>query len=392
MYVYAEPMTEAQVEEIQSKNLAEIEEFERSVGLTGTASSKEHEQDKEVQRADIEASVQAAMIKEEPSLPGASMDPESSFVIANNMNFDLSHKHKGNENLNRENAIKHRDDENLTVSSSVGDGHVNPGDGTGDEAARKVNDEKVVEVSDEEFDREMDGDEAKENAVEDADRDTDEDETDRNNKGNGELSEIQAGEEHGVLSEIVGLDNFGCGQIGPIDEESQQSLTDDDTNDSSTEVNNLDSREVSKEPDMIGAEVAGARDKPLDVPAKVLAMTLRHRNKVDGGYIRRPLELTEKADWTIEFLLTEEKHAGRAWSHYQACKRRRQKGLELAGVAERPTGFLKNLRSMSKKGAAWSKMMDKRDEGQYRVVLKPDVADDSERYRKEGGGRGGEEE
>lgn len=378
MYVYAEPMTEAQVEEIQSKTLAEFEEFERGIHLTARAPSKEHEQDKEVHRADIEASVQAAMIKEKLSPPGAIMDPESSFVIANNTNFDLSHKRKDNETLDRENFVKHRDDENLTVSSSVGDGHVNPWDGAGNVEARKDNDENVVEeASEEEFDREMDGDEAKENAGEDADRDTDEDETNRNNKGSEELSEIQAGEEHGVVSKIVGLDNVGCGQIGPIDEESQQSLTDDDTNGSSTEVNNLDGREVSKQSDMIGAKVAGARDDPLHVPGEVLAMTLRLRNKVDGEYIVRPLELTKEADWTIEFSLTEETKARRAWKLYEACKQRKRKGLErfeLSRVAERPSPYIENLRSMSKKGAAWSKMMDKRDKGQPRVVLEPDVA------------------
>lgn len=358
MYVFAEPMTEVRVQEIQSRNAAKVEEFEQSIlGLEGGAPSKEHEQEKEVKWADIEASVQEAVAKDELSLLDGNMDQESSFEVADNLNSDPSHKHDyNNGSLYRDDTIEDQDDENVTASSSVGDGQTDTVDGEDEDGTTRSDDQKdVEEASDEKIEVDDDG------AEENTDFETDEDEMRRNNKEKRELSEIHRGDEHGALSSIVGLDSAGHGQTVALDEEP---LPNDGSSSSGTEVNHLGDQEVP-------AEAAGARDEPREV----LAMTLTVRNKVNGKYVTRPTRLGQTDDWTIEYSLAEEQDAKRAWSLYMACKQRRREKLEsLGSVEDGDEGdFIRMLRDMSRQGTIWRKGMDKKDEARPRVVLEPPV-------------------
>lgn len=363
MYVFAEPMSEAQVQEIQSKNAADIEEFERSVlGLKSEAPSEENEQVNETKRADIEASVQEVTNQDEMSPLVTNTDQESSFVVAKDTSSGPSHERSyiGGP-LYRKNTNEEQDNENFTASSSVGDGQVDIGDGRGCDDETRVDDEQkdVEEAS-----NEVDGDEA---GV-DADLESQEDDIGR--KGNGELSETGTGGEHGALSTAVGLDNMGHDQVITSNEESQQTLADDDTSSPSPELSDFDCREVSEQTHIIGAEAAGARNDSLDVYHEVLAMKLRVRNKVNGQYVLRPLELSSADDWTVEYSLAEIQDAQRAWYLYQSCKLRRQKMLDTARSENSQTlNHAHFLREKSREGAIWRRAMDKEDEARPRVVL-----------------------
>lgn len=303
MYIFAEPMTDVQIQEIQSKNAAQVEEFERSIlGLTGGAPSKEDQQDND---------------------PGGS--------------------------LYRDNTRKDHDNENLTASSIVGDGQMDTGDREDDEVTREHADEKEVEEASDEFDEEVDGDEAKDNAGENADRETD-DEKERNHNENGGLSETHTGGEHRELDEISGLDSAGRADI---DEQSLQTLTDDDTR-NMTEISDL------------------------DVPGEVLAMKLTVHNKVNGDYVVRPDQLSPRDDWAIEYSLVEDEDAGRAWTLYQACKRRIEKKYESTAVKVGP--HYASLREKSVEGAMWREEMDRRDDRRPRVVLEPPLISEPPRF------------
>lgn len=321
MYAFAEPMTEDQVEKIQSTNLAKIEEFERSLGLNNGAPLKEHVKDEEVGWADIEAIVEEAVTKDELAPLGANVDQESSFADANGLNCDPSHTHKYNDgSLYSDNTIKDQDDENLKASSRIGDDGVDSGDGENHEETRKDNDEQAVdEASDKEFDEEQDDDETEKNIGEHVDRGTNGNEMERNKKEFGEPSEIHTG--------------------------SEQSHT-------------------------IGAEAAGARKEPRNAPGEVLAMLLTIRNKVNNRYVLRPGKLGATDDWTIEYSLVEEQSAERAWSLYMGCKQRRQQSMPDPARAEL-SGLNQTLRAMSDEGAIWSKSADENDNGRPRVVLEP---------------------
>lgn len=320
MYAFAEPMTEVQIETIQSSNLAKVEDFERSIGLNRGAPLKEHVKD-EVGWADIEATVEEAVAKDELALLGANVDQESSFADANAMNSDPSHTHNHNDgSLYSDNTIRDQDDENLKASSSIGDDGVDTRDRENDEETRKDNDEHSVdEASDKEFNEEQDDEENKENIEEHVDRETNGNEIKRNKYEIGEPSEIHTG--------------------------SEQSHT-------------------------IGAEAAGGRKEPLNKRGEVLAMLLTIRNKTNGKYVLRPEELGAMDDWTIEYSLVEEKSATRAWSLYEECKQRRQESIPDPARVEASEYTLK-LRAMSEEGAIWRKSMDENDKGRPRVVLEP---------------------
>lgn len=80
MYIFAEPVTEAQVAEIQSQNDAKIEEFERSIlGLNrGDDSETQDTQEDDHKWESIQANVQEAMDKDEMSLKNAVKEQETS--------------------------------------------------------------------------------------------------------------------------------------------------------------------------------------------------------------------------------------------------------------------------------------------------------------------------
>ncbi|MCJ1428377.1 hypothetical protein MMC29_006286, partial [Sticta canariensis] len=343
MSIFAEPMTDVQIQKIQLKQAAQVEQFERSIlGLKGGALSKEDQQDKEVEWADIESRVQEAMSRDEKSPLDGNMDQVSSFAVASNMKPNPIHnRNDPGGSLYRDNTIKDHDNENLTAPSIVGDGQMDTGDREGDEVTREHEDDKEVEKASHEFDEEVNGDEAEDNAGENAVRETDEDEKERNHNENGGLSEIHTGGEHQAMNKTVVLDNAGRANI---DKQSQQTLTDDDS---------CNTTEVSD----------------LDVPGEVLAMILGVRNRVNGDYVQRPVQLGPTDDWAIEYSLTEEEDVGRARSLYQACKRQRREQHEDSENGK-VGPLVKILRKISREGATWKKQMDKKDKTRPRVVLK----------------------
>ncbi|KAI9864561.1 MAG: hypothetical protein M1813_003050 [Trichoglossum hirsutum] len=104
----------------------------------------------------------------------------------------------------------------------------------------------------------------------------------------------------------------------------------------------------------------------------LLAMTLSIRNKVNGRYVLRPDNLTERDSWTVEYSLAEVSTASRAWSLYGACQTRRKKALEAndANQGDVATNYyLRMIRELSKAGRSWRKKQDKIDAGTERVVL-----------------------
>ena len=187
MRIFAEPMTDVQIQEIQSENAAQAEEFKRSVlDLKGGARSKEDRQDKEVQWAYTEARVQEAMSRDEKSPLDCKMDQESSFAVASDMKPDPIHnRNDPGGSLYKKHTVADQDNENLTAWSIVGKGQINTEDREDAEVTREHEDNKEVEEASDKFDEEVDGDEVEENAGRNADRETDEDEKERNHRENG---------------------------------------------------------------------------------------------------------------------------------------------------------------------------------------------------------------
>ncbi|PSS10590.1 hypothetical protein M430DRAFT_108123, partial [Amorphotheca resinae ATCC 22711] len=97
----------------------------------------------------------------------------------------------------------------------------------------------------------------------------------------------------------------------------------------------------------------------------VLAMTLTIRNKINGEYIERPVDLHKDDKWTVEYALAEIPQAERASLLYEATKRRRFQALSNA-KKETPWNnhFMENLRKLSIKGREWREGQNKIDEAE----------------------------
>ncbi len=100
---------------------------------------------------------------------------------------------------------------------------------------------------------------------------------------------------------------------------------------------------------------------------ELLAMTLTIRNKVNGIYQVRPENLSERDEWVVEYSLMEIDSPARAWTLYNSCRRRRR---DLADdddddddkkQQEVVSGYVRNLRKMSRQGRAWRQEQDAKD-------------------------------
>ena len=83
MYIFAEPVTDEQIQEIQTQNAESVEAFQRKLqGLDGDRPDSQSTVSEEDKWADIQADVQEAMARDEMSLTDPSGDKESSHAVA----------------------------------------------------------------------------------------------------------------------------------------------------------------------------------------------------------------------------------------------------------------------------------------------------------------------
>ena len=315
MYIFAEPVTEAQVEEIQSHNTAKIQEFERNIlGLVrGKGSSKVNTREDDSKWENIRADVQEAMDKDELSVDESCENEEAN-----------------NEDLEGIGSAPDRqtvfDQDPLYNQNSPVDAHddviVPPIGGNG-------------------------GD----------DCDSGLDEVDR---------EEERRKEDGV-------------DKGPDTDEVTESLNAKDDTSSSPEAQpsdapNKDSQQESQtqadQPflDSIDQEAAKADIDAESLSEDILAMTLTLRNKLNGEDVLRPESMTAADEWSVEYSLVEVPVPSRARALYKACQSRRSKKMEPED-SDSVSDYVQKLRNLSANGRAWRKEQDQRDEKEPVQVL-----------------------
>ena len=121
----------------------------------------------------------------------------------------------------------------------------------------------------------------------------------------------------------------------------------------------------------------------------LLAMTLTVRSRVNGRYVERPTNLTPQDRWTLEYSLAEIGLPSRAWGLYEATKDRRRKiydklasfdemdkmDQETSPLGSSPASlrfkneYIEKLREFSDLGRQWQEEMDRKEEGQEKVVV-----------------------
>lgn len=379
MYIFAEPVTEEQANELQSYNDRKVEEFERNIiGLNKENAEMEESEGDADQWADMQANVEEEMDYDEASLT----------VPANS------------EEQSEQESIETSDDGPLGVSPSA------EADG-GDTKATLMEDH---DAEDEEEDQEADKDEHElENAAEeDAEPIT----TEEDNSPGVEADRVEPQPEHDILAteddetELVEGESphpeaSGDSQLGLSSAEEAKEVDDIDAANAASAV----SAEAEPSPHTVTESASGelrvsGSDNPSDnedfdtqadgtfldtvaseIPApptstqEVLAMTLTIRNKVNDRYVVRPEKLTPADSWTVEYALAEVEGPAKAWSLYQASQARRKKQLDKEDDDDDKTveWYIRNLRELSKKGKEWRRLQDELDRKRPKVVLGQDM-------------------
>ena len=361
MYIFVEPVTEAHVEEIQARSSEKIKEFERNLlGLHGgVQSSPARVEDDASDWADIQDSVQEALFRDELDLVKGEEDRA---VI--------------------DTKREARDEEDIAASGDGMSDDVEIEDRRHDAKDRKDD----VEAVENRQEGDIDSRQLKDRERETTGRKTNEHEE----KSKPEPSTANEGEggdaDSNTYIEVVG-----------VAEDSQQARKDEmadnlgealdiHQHDAQLEATRADAIEHSEEhvntqilslPENTDQEqetpVSATEEKVILEQGELLAMTLAIRNKVNAEYVTRPDILTASDTWTVEYSLSEIKHADQAWDLYRACQKRRMKKL-VPDEDEEISRYIQELREMSQRGAIWRKVMDEGDKLRPLTVLGQDLS------------------
>ena len=397
MYIFAEPVTEEQVAEIQSQNEAKIKEFERKIlGLTSDEAMAQEIEEDDSKWENIQADVRETMDKDELSIDQSNGEEREYDESENSRVGSSGRGISGDGDLyaTREEA---RGGDEVTASAA---------DGEEDEVDEA---DELVDTEEDEGAEEHEG-ETLEESIDEADEEQDLDEeppeeSEEINKGYSEdVQEASEGEGQAELEGNDGEEEAREEGSTDVDQEDSQA---EDHNTGAADKDHVDvqrNQELLTEKNEREHQLAGSgthatpptdqrkrdasealADFPIeadkDFLAKVteelsdtdaaasqnpdiLAMTLTIRNKVNGKFVLRPECLTAGDNWSIEYSLTEVDTETRARALYKACQGRRKKKhdkMETKNDEERLTGFLRRLRELSMQGRKWRARQDKED-------------------------------
>ena len=388
MYIFAEPVTEEQVAEIQSQNEARVEAFNRNIlGLHRgkEIESQEDEEEDDSRWENIQADVQEAMEKDEFSVddPSKEQDVEDDeFEESEPTSDEKGAINQGALYTNKSNA--HSDEDVFpTAAGSEGD----------KDGIDVVEDDEEVEEQGQKQDDEIDQAQSEEE------------------ESNEVSEEIERSAENEELVENVEEDSDTEESLGehksvnPSEDESQSSeqsatATSENMNEAEDDTQAASDAEAGRQyvPSMLGAEEEefpteadqpfidsineelAEADEAASSGQNILAMTLTVRNKVNGKFVLRPDHFTAEDSWSIEYSLTKIASQRRARTLYEACQARRKKHLDTPEAPEEGealSSYLRNLRELSAKGKKWRNRMDKENSKKPTQVLGTEILQSS---------------
>jgi len=108
-----------------------------------------------------------------------------------------------------------------------------------------------------------------------------------------------------------------------------------------------------------------------EVPKEnLLGMTLTIRNKVNGEYVTRPESLSHEDKWEVEYSLREIEGSSAAWSLYNACQTRRKSKFAPEEDDQRTFDWYRqHLMKLTNSGRRWRSKQDELDEKKGMVVF-----------------------
>jgi hypothetical protein len=411
-YIFAEPMEEEQIDEIQKSNRAEILKFEQDVlGLNQKTDEELLKEKKDAEWEVLRAKVEASMEKDELDIQEAKEIAEN--VLEDSEFWDeLSpdEKHSAINELVNSAAFNEAEEEAESETVPVDDADE---DGDEDEDTNGLAEEEDSIDEDEEVEEEeLDEEDAESNEEEIEETDGDgtvskeeieEKETmlDRTEieesreevateaifeeivpeesheeiNTNGIEKEVfddaQATTEESVIedsearfeslvteSDFEKPETVGDDTSGQSNSEHTETVsTEGDDENTSTAAENSETdeaRSTESLSDTVSVTSPDASTEATKPKSPVFAMTLTIRNLVNGEYVERPTELSKDDKWTIEYALVDSIAEERAQNLYEACKKRRSQALSSEKKESNYfNSYLENLRAISQQGRAW---------------------------------------
>ena len=400
MYIFAEPVTEERVAEIQSHNEAKIKEFERKIfGLTSDETIAQETEEDDSKWDNIQADVRETMDKDELSIEQPNgedveyEDLENTSVASNRrdkygedgLSAGRGEGREGDEATAA--AAESEDDEDDKLLDNEEDDEAEGHDGEKleeltdeaeeeqdpeEESLEEAEDskerigEEIQEANESEGQEELQGGDSEEKAREEESTDVDQE------YGQADDQSISAADEdHAESEELLTEGNeqqrlrVGSAEHAtpPIDHRKQDTSENahNHTSPPSSEAQAEFSLEADKAFLSEVTEELSHTDAAASQSPDILAMTLTIRNKVNGRFVLRPERLTARDKWSIEYSLNDVDTETRARALYQACQARRKKKydkLETKSDEENITAHLQRLRELSMQGRKWRARQD----------------------------------
>ena len=355
MYIFAEPVDDADMAAIQSANAATVEGFEKRVLGQEQAHLNEDDRNEESRWEDMEASVQDAMDQDEL---GFDQGSEHSVTDSNQGVLKTDHSVTGNDHSDVT-ALQDSDAQATSTLTGAPQGDIRNMSQQESEKSQNPSYQHIMTPSV----RNQEHSQVKNAGIRsDALCLQKSDCQGTTGKGKAEKdasSSEQSQENHSVLAKAS---TEGSSAVLKDPQKCERTLASDHE-----EVKEFETQADG----VFMEEIDDSADTPV---GKVLALTLTLRNKINGSYTLRPENLKKSDKWAIEYSLIEVTDKHRAWALYQACLKRRKKKLE--AMPEEDTTkvnyYVQNLRKLSQQGLKWRKIMDQQDKERPTHVLATD--------------------
>lgn len=361
MYIFAEPMEDGEIQTIQDSNKAALLEFQENI--LGLNCPKTEEERKNAEWQLLRSKVEESMEKDELDIQEARAFAEVMLEESGYLGeLSAEEKEKLMDELMATFEEGHDQGIETTAAGGIEDGEDGAEEYDGEINASGAGAMEDGDDTEEGSDDENQGDEDQAEEHDDVekgeDRELDDEDVEAerpDSSGEGDISESEDGakdEEVGQTDEeIVEADDVKNEKLLPQAVDTTPRKPDDES---------TLHKEPRSEVDEVDSDVA-------EPDAGVLAMTLTIRNKVNGEYIERPIDLSKDDKWTVEYALAEVSNLHRARLLYEATKRRRSVALssekKLPG-SSRNEEYLEKLRGLSTKGREWRESQSKVDEAQ----------------------------
>ncbi|MCJ1351137.1 MAG: hypothetical protein MMC33_001119 [Icmadophila ericetorum] len=406
MYIFAEPVTEEQIQEVQTRNATKIEEFEREV--LGLAPLDDGAVEKDSKWEEIHADVQETIDKDKRSLEEAELDLQGEQEGHHREEFtETEQAFQGTSSADSDSVEDDADGDDLEDTKEVDSELEDNKEGQDLESIgndAEGDDEEQNDGEEKEREEENDLEEAvDEREIEERCEDLETSESSGEEINERETLQTENGEETVIFVSLAGKDEP---QTPPV-------TNDEAHEDGSAESTATDESSMSQGHEEASVHDAAAESTPLQIPEEeryvpdnvgvsesddadgdigflneidvenaaikeaanpeIFGMTLTIRNKVNNSYVTRPRDLGTNDKWTVEYSLGEISKKDSIWSLYQACQARRKLRLEKKeeeeGEDQAVSYYIRRMRELSKMGKEWREQEDAREKRMPKVIL-----------------------